>query len=103
MLEQKAIDQLPPEIAMAQYPTKVNVHSELVKTGDAEEKMPLVQMASKVTEETKLINMQESVVQEAWNRCEESLRTAHRMWRVGAAALWDELTWEPSIPVRRLT
>src|SRR5882724_11046805 len=66
MLEQEAIDQLLPEISMAQYPTKVIMHLEPVKTGDAEKEMPLVKMAAEVTEETELISMQESVVQEAW-------------------------------------
>jgi len=33
---------------------------------------------------------------------EESLWMAHRMQRVREAALLDELTWEPSIHVRRL-
>src|SRR5882724_5643899 len=60
-------------------------------------------MAAKVTEETELISMQESVVLEAWHGWEESLRMANRMWRVGEVALWDESTWEPSIPARRLT
>src|SRR5882724_5938751 len=103
MLEQEAINQLPPKIAMAQYPTKVIMHLEPVKTGDADKEMPLVQMAAELMEETELISMQESVVQEAWHGWEESLRMAYRMWRVGSAALWDKLTWEPSIPVRRLT
>ena len=54
-------------------------------------------------EETELISMQESVVLEAWHGWEESLRMAYKMWRVREVALWDESTWEPSIPVRRLT
>jgi len=33
MLEQEAINQLLPEIAMAHYPTKVIMHLEPVKTG----------------------------------------------------------------------
>ena len=53
-------------------------------------------------EETKTISMQESLVWEAWCRREESLWMAHRMWRVGAAALQDELTWEPSLCIRKL-
>jgi len=28
---------------------------------------------------------------------------AHRIWRVGAATLWDESTWEPSLHMRKLT
>src|SRR5882724_7162971 len=103
MLEQEAIDQLLPEISMAQYPTKVIMHLEPVKIGDAEKEMPLVQMAAEVTEETEIISMQESVVQEAWHGWEESLRMANRMRRVGAVALRDESTREPSIPARRLT
>ena len=42
------------------------------------------------------------MIWEAWNGWEESLRMAHRMWRVGAVALWEETTWEPSIHVMRL-
>ena len=66
MLEQEAIDQLPPKIAMAWYPTKVIMHLEPVKTGDAEEEIQLVQTAAEVMEETELISMQELVVWEAW-------------------------------------
>ena len=88
---------------MAWYPTKVIMHLEPVKTGDAKKEMPLVQMAAKVMEETELISMQESVVLEAWRGWEESLRMSNRMRRVGAVALQDESTWEPSIPARRLT
>ena len=40
MLEKEAIDQPPPEIAMALYPTKVIMHLEPVKTGDAKKEMP---------------------------------------------------------------
>jgi len=50
MLEQEAIDQLLHEIAVAQYPTKVIMHSELVETGDAKKELPMVQMATKVME-----------------------------------------------------
>src|SRR5882724_8700174 len=89
MLEQEAIDQPPPKIAVAWYPTKVIMHLEPVKTGDAKKEMPLVQMAAKVMEETELISMKESVVWEAWHGWEESLRMANRMQRVGAVALWD--------------
>src|SRR5882724_5785668 len=87
MLEQEAINQLPPKIAMAQYPTKVIMHLEPVKTGGAKKEMPLVQMAAEVMEETELISMQESVVQEAWCGWEESLRMANRMQRVRAVAM----------------
>src|SRR5882724_5461624 len=119
MLEQEAINQLPPKIAMAQYPTNVIMHLGLhappptmfaqcipqclIQPGDAEKEMPQVQMAAEVTEGTELISMQESVVQEAWHGWEESLRMANRMRRVGAVALQDESTWEPPIPARRLT
>src|SRR5882724_4299728 len=103
MLEQESINQQPLEIPMAQYPTKVIMHLEPVKTGDAKKEMPLVQMPAEVTEETELISMQESVVREAWHGWEEGLRMANRMQRVGEVALQDESTWEPSIPARRLT
>ena len=103
MLEQEAIEQPPPKIAMAWYPTKVIIHLEPVKTGDDEKEIPLVQMAAKVTEETELISMQESVVWEAWHGWEESLRMANRMQRVGEVALQDDSMWELSIPARRLT
>ena len=65
--------------------------------------MPVVQTAAEVIEETEFISMQELVVREAWNGWEESLRMAYRMSRVREVALQDESTWEPSIPVRRLT
>jgi len=87
---------------MAWHPTEVILHPEPVETGDAQEQVPTLQMEAEVTEKTKNISMQELLIQEAWCRWEESLRMAHRMQRVREAALLDELTWEPSIHVRRL-
>jgi len=59
MLEPQVINQLPPKIAMAWHPTEVIMHPELIKTGDAEEQVSMLQMVAKVTEETKKYFMQE--------------------------------------------
>jgi len=64
--------------------------------------MSIPQEEAKVMEETKTISMEESLVWEAWCGWEESLQMAYRMWWVGAAALWDELTQEPLLHVRKL-
>ena len=62
----------------------------------------MLQVAAKVIDGTKNISMQESLIREAWCGWDKSLRMAHRMWRVGSAALQDELTWEPSLQMRKL-
>src|SRR5882724_6057986 len=104
--EKEPVPQLLPEMPMAHHPTKVVVHPELADLGDTEEEMeldeirdageemPLPHMTGNVMEGTKAISMQESVVWEAWHGWEESLREAHRMWRVALAALHDELKLE---------
>jgi len=48
------------------------------------------------------ISTQELVIQEAWHRWEDSLRTAHRMQQVVAASLWDGSRGELSVCVKRL-
>jgi len=102
MLEQK-VNQPQSEIAVVRQPTEVVMHPEPVETGDAEDHVPMLQMAANVTEETESISTQESLIREAWHGWEDSLRMAHRMRRVGAAALRDESTLEPSLRVRKLT
>jgi len=74
MLEQQVINQPLPMITVAQHPTKVVMHMELVKDGNAEEEVPMLQMAAEAMEETKTISIQESLIQEAWCGWEESLR-----------------------------
>jgi len=76
MLEQRSHQPAATKIAMAQYPTKVIMHLEPVKIGDCEKEMPLSRWQLRFTEETEIISMQESVVQEAWHGWEESLRMA---------------------------
>jgi len=99
-MEQTLIQLSLPVIAIAWQPTKFIV--ELVKFKVAEAEIPLPQTVGQVTEETKAISTQESVVQEAWHGWEESLGTAHRMQQVTVAALWDESRRESSVCVRIL-
>ena len=62
---------------------------------DAEE-MPLPYMTSNVMEGTEAISTQECMVWEAWCGWWESLKTAHRMQQVTAAALQDDSRGEPT-------
>ena len=48
MLEQQVM------ITVAQHPTKVVMHLELVKAGHAEEEVPILQMAAEAMEETEM-------------------------------------------------
>ena len=102
-MEPQPITLLPPKITVAHQPTEIVMDQEPIGTGDTEEQMSVPHVEAKVMEETETINTQKSLVWEAWHGWEESLWMAHRMQRVWAAALWDELTWEPSLCMRKLT
>ena len=65
--------------------------------------IPLPHMNGNVMEGTEAISTQECVVWEAWNGWWESLRMAHRMWRVMVAALWYESRGEKTVCVKKLT
>ena len=60
------------------------------------------QSAGEPTGETQAISIQESVVWEAWHGWWESLRVAHRMWWVVAAALQDESRGGSTVHVKKL-
>jgi len=90
------------EIAVDQNTTEVIMDSEPIKFGAAEEEMAQPQSAGKPMGETKAISIQESVVWEAWHGWWESLRMAHRMWWVMAAALQDESRGELTVHVKKL-
>jgi len=101
-MEPPVVTHLTPELPVVWHPTEVMMNMEPFKTGDAEEGLSRLQMTAKVTEESERISAWEFLVQEAWHGWEESLQTSHRMRKVRQVALWDELTWEPSIVICKL-
>jgi len=74
----------------------------MVEVQDAEE-IPLPHMTINVMEGTEAVSTQECVIQEAWHGWWESLRMAHRMQWVMAAALWDKSRGKLMVHVKKLT
>jgi len=75
------------ETAVAWHRTKLVVDVEPIEYGAPDKDMHLPQMEGEGDEKTEVISMQDSVICEAWNGWEDSLRMAHRMRWVTAAAL----------------
>ena len=101
-LGQTAVQPMLTQIAMAQHATKVILHLDLVEFGAAKEEMALPQTVGEPMGDTEAISIQESVVLDAWNGWWESLRVAHRMQWVTAAALNDESRGGPMVHVKKL-
>src|SRR5882724_3211878 len=91
------------ETMVAWHQTELIVDAEPTKCGvpDGDVHMPL--MAGEGDEKTEVISVQDSVIHEAWCGWEDSLRMAHRMRQVTAAALQNRPRGEPSERVTRLT
>src|SRR5882724_3861574 len=75
------------ETMVAWHRTKLVMDMEPIECGVPDRDVHMPQMAGKGDEKTEVISMQDSVVHEAWRGWEVSLRTAHRMRQVTAAAL----------------
>ena len=91
------------ETAMAWHRIELNMDIEPIKHGGPDGEMHLPQMAGEGNEGTEVISVQDSVICEAWQGWEDSLRMAHRMQWVAGATLWDRLRGEPSEQVNKLT
>ena|SRR5882724_118620 len=75
------------ETTVAQHWTELVMDVELIKYGVANGDVHMPKMAGEGNEKTEVISMQDLVIREAWHGWEDSLRTAHRMRQVAAAAL----------------
>ena len=91
------------ETAVAWHWTELIMDMEPIEYGVPDGDVQMPQMAGEGNEKTEVISMQDSVFREAWCEWEDSLRTAHRMRQVAAAALRNRPRGEPSECVTRLT